>query len=96
MVSYYPKKDYTFKRFEKSNAKNKKYVAILERKADGRTVRVNFGDKRYQQYKDSTPLKLYKHLDHGDKKRRSNYIARHSKDINKPYSPSWFSLKYLW
>ena len=39
--------------FEKSKVKNKKYAAILP---NGKIV--NFGDKRYQQYEDRTPLKL--------------------------------------
>jgi hypothetical protein len=40
---------------------------------------IHFGDNRYEQYKDSTPLKLYSHLNHGDKVRRRNYFIRHSK-----------------
>lgn len=63
-------------KIEKSKAKNKKYRAIV---SDGKKTRiVNFGDVRYQQFKDSTPLKLYSKLDHGDKKRRENYFSRHS------------------
>ncbi len=52
-------------KFEKSNVKYKKYKAILP---NGKTV--NFGDTRYEQYEDKTPLKLYSNLDHHDKKRR--------------------------
>jgi len=76
--------------FEKSKVKNKKYVAILP---DGK--RVNFGDKRYQQYEDRTPLKLYSSLDHHDKERRNRYYERHNKDYHK-YSADWLSKKYLW
>ena len=54
-----------------------------------------FGDRRYGQYKDKTPLKLYKHKDTLDKKRRANYRKRHN--YSKPlYSAGWFALKYLW
>lgn len=41
---------------------------------------VDFGDTRYQQYKDNTPLKLYSHMDHNDIKRRKSYLARHKHD----------------
>lgn len=69
---------------------HKKYRVIL---SNGKHV--DFGDKRYQQYKDSTPLKAYSYLDHLDKKRRDLYYARHSKDYP-PYSADWLSKKYLW
>lgn len=82
---------------------NKKYTAILP---DGK--RVSFGDKRYQQYKDSVPVRmgggLYSKKNHMDKQRRASYRSRHSKlkckdgeyCINKKYSPAWFSYHYLW
>jgi hypothetical protein len=37
-----------------------------------------FGDKNYQQYKDRTPLKLYKSKNHNTRKRMQNYYSRHS------------------
>ena len=56
---------------------------------------IQFGSKKYQQFKDTTPLKLYSNLDHNDNKRKKNYFSRHK--INYPkYSPDWFSKKYLW
>ena len=75
---------------QKSKVKHKKYTAILK---DGK--KVHFGDNRYEQYKDSTPLKAYKHKDHNDEKRKQNYYARHGKEA-KVYSAKWFSHKYLW
>ena len=93
---YYPKKEYALMGFERSHLPAKKYNAVLRNRATGREVRVPFGARAYEQYKDRVPLGLYKHLDHGDKARRANYVSRHSGDINKAYSPSWFSLKYLW
>ena len=77
-------------KFELSNQKNKKYKAILP---NGQTV--SFGDVRYQQYKDKTPLKAYSNLDHNDKKRRELYYKRHNKDYPK-FSAGYFSKKYLW
>ena len=47
-----------------------------------------------QQYHDR--IGLYHDLDHKDKKRQALYKARHAKDINKLYSPGWFSWNFLW
>lgn len=74
-------------KFEKSNRKDKKYVAILP---DGK--KVHFGSIHHEQYKDQTPLKLYSHLDHKDKHRRDLYYARHNVDYPK-YSADYFSKK---
>ena len=65
---------------------------------------IHFGDKRYQQYKDQTPAKLYSHLDHNDNERRQRYLkrARGIKDKNgkityqNKSSPNYYSVKYLW
>ena len=97
----YAKKEYSFIKFERSHLKNKKYNAVLARKLPsgktGREVRVPFGDSRYQQYKDSTGLGLYSHLDHGDKARRAAYRLRHKKDIDpENYSPGNYALNFLW
>jgi tetrahydromethanopterin S-methyltransferase subunit E len=75
-----------------STRKHKKYMAVflLETK---RTV--HFGDNRYQQYKDSTGLGKYTHLNHGDAVRRHRYYQRHGKNALK-YSAKYFSHKYLW
>ena len=82
---------------------NKKYKAIL---SNGKSV--HFGNKGSEHYKDKVPKskggQLYKHLNHLDKKRRQNYIERHSgiklKDgrraVDVKFTPAWFSLKYLW
>ena len=71
--------------------KNKKYAARII--WEGREKLVNFGDARYQQYKDTTPLKLYKHLDHNDWDRRQRYLARHRND-NGPAGR--LARDYLW
>lgn len=78
---------------------NKKYKVIL---SNGKTVQ--FGNKNYEQYKDSSPLKIYSNKNHLDVDRKKKYLKRHSsirlkdgsKAINKKYSPSWLSKKYLW
>jgi hypothetical protein len=64
---------------------------------------IHFGNKNYEQYKDTTPLKLYSFLDHGDKKRRESYLAR-AKGIKSKGQLTWqdknsanyYSIKYLW
>ena len=74
--------------FKKSKRKNKKYDVFK----NNRYV-VSFGDNRYQQYKDK--IGIYKDLDHGDKKRRDNYYARHGKE-SRMGTAKYFSHKYLW
>ena len=91
----YPKSNYTFIKFERSHLPSKKYDAVLKNKASGHIVKVPFGARGYTQYKDRA-LGLYSSQDHGDLLRRDRYRARHAGDINQAYSPSWFSLKYLW
>lgn len=97
---YYPKKDYTFIKFMKSDKKDKKYYALLKNNKTGKDKKLYFGAIKkdgtpYDQYKDNV-LGYYSKYDHLDKARRQRYINRHKNDINKEYSPSWFSLKFLW
>jgi hypothetical protein len=83
-----------FLRFEKSLNPKKKYDAILEIN-DSKYKRVSFGSRNYQQFKDSTGLNLYSHLNHLDEKRRRNYYLRHK--INYPFpSADYFSKRFLW
>lgn len=89
-------------KIEKSPAKNKKYRAHV--KQNDKIEKIDFGDSRYEQYKDSTPLKAFSHLDHGDKKRRDNYFKRHSGTTNKKealkkekgITARYLSHKFLW
>jgi hypothetical protein len=87
----------------------KKYTALIKNKKTKKIRRVNFGDRRYQQYKDRTNLKLYKSKNHSTRKRMQNYYSRHSgtksrtKAIKKEiknskgfYTPKILSHKYLW
>ena len=87
--------------FKKSTRKDKKYMVKVSDKW------IHFGaivnGKPMEQFKDSTGLGLYSKYDHGDKKRRNAYRARHKaiklKDGTLAYknknSASYFSWKYL-
>jgi len=86
-------------KFEKSTRKGKKYSVITP---SGK--KIHFGASGMEQYKDSTGLGLYSHLDHGDKERRKRYLAR-AKGIkdkngnltwNNKESPNYYSVHYLW
>jgi len=68
----------TIIKIEKAKARYKKYSAIVKNKETGKTRTINFGDNRYEQFSDSTPLKLYASKNHGDKKRKDAYFSRHS------------------
>ena len=71
--------------FQKWDRENKKYKATLP---NGDAV--YFGDTRYQQYEDRSPLKFFKKIDHRDPKRRELYYKRHPTDYDK-YSPDYFA-----
>lgn len=74
----------------RSTRKGKKYMVLLD---NGQIV--HFGSSDYQQYRDSTPLKLYSSMDHLDEDRRNRYYARHK--YNYPeYTPDWLSKRFLW
>ncbi len=86
-------------KFEKSKVKNKKYSVITPK-----GKKINFGDKRYSQFKDTTGLGLYSDLDHNDKKRKKNYCKRSGNikdkkgDLTKndKESPNYYARTYLW
>ena len=75
---------------KKSTRKHKKYMAVFK---NGKAV--HFGDNRYEQFKDSTGLGVYSHLNHGNLERRKRYYSRHGTKT-KLYSAKWFSHKFLW
>lgn len=84
--------------FKKSKRENKKYMVMYNNKW------IHFGDKNYEHFFDSTPLKLYSHLNHNDQKRKKSYLKRamgiKDKHGNLTYlnkeSPNYYSVKYLW
>ena len=94
-------------KFKKSERKGKKYMVIVKNKKTGKKKTLHFGATGYEQFKDSTPLKLYSKGNHGDPKRRKNYFNRHSgtpyknKAVHKEsqtglYTPKLLSHIYLW
>jgi hypothetical protein len=99
---YYKKSEYKFIQFQKSDRAGKKYTAVLQAKPAGKIVYIHFGAIKpdgtpYEQYKDSTGLKFYSKYDHGDKQRQKKYKARQKGVIKTGYySPSFFSMRYLW
>jgi len=97
----YLKKDYTFKGFERSKNPKKKYDALLIKKSTKRVKRMSFGSRNMQQYRDSTPLKLYSSKNHLDKTRRKAFLdrfkgARAKQDWSKEYTPLMFATRFLW
>jgi poly-gamma-glutamate capsule biosynthesis protein CapA/YwtB (metallophosphatase superfamily) len=95
-------------KFEKG-PNQKKYTAYVRNNKTKKIRKLHFGDKNYQQYKDRTPLKLYKHKNHNTRKRMQNYYSRHSGTKNRStaikrekkkskgnYTPKILSHVYLW
>jgi hypothetical protein len=93
---------------KKSTRKGKKYMAAIQTN-NLKPKLIHFGAKDYQQYRDSTKLKLYSSKNHLDKNRRENYFKRHSGVANKKdalhkeivksngkYNAKILSHKYLW
>ena len=96
-------------KFKRSPLQFKKYRAIIKNLETGVHRHIDFGDNRYQQYKDRTSLKLYKSKNHGNRQRMRNYFNRHSgtpnrsRAINKEkvksngiYNAKILSHEYLW
>jgi hypothetical protein len=81
----------------------KKYRVVITAPS-GTTRTVQFGDKAFSQYRDSTPLGLYAYRDHLDPARRADFQRRHRGVLTKDgraaykvrFSPAWFSWHYLW
>tara|TARA_Y100000816_G_C26052098_1_gene551750 strand:- start:947 stop:1252 length:306 start_codon:yes stop_codon:yes gene_type:complete len=87
----------------------KKYTAIVKNKKTHKLRKIHFGDARYPQYKDRTPLGLYKKRNHNTRKRMQNYYSRHSGTKNRKkaiemekhksegyYNAKILSHEYLW
>jgi hypothetical protein len=75
-----------------SPAKHKKYRADVL--IDGKLHKsVDFGDKRYQHYKDMTKLKAYSYLDHNDWKRKESFHKRHAHNVG---PAALLSKEFLW
>lgn len=91
------KKDYDILNFEKATNPFKKYRVHIKNKRSGDTHWLEFGAAGYQQYKDSTPLKLYSDLDHLNDHRRDLFRKRFAHQY-KPteLTPLYFSWRFLW
>ena len=71
-------------------------------KKNGKIRKINFGNRKYQQYRDKGGH--YKHLNHGDKERRDRYLKRAKGIKNKEGKLTWkdrntsnyWSVHYLW
>lgn len=87
----------------------KKYTAYVKNKKTKKIRVIHFGDRRYQQYKDRTPLQLYQKKNHLSRKRMRNYFSRHSgtqkrklaidteiNNSNGYYTPKILSHRFLW
>ena len=87
----------------------KKYTAHVRNKKTRKVRKIHFGDARYPQYRDRTPLGLYSYKNHGTRKRMQRYYSRHSgtvkrsvainREIRKSnglYNSKILSHKYLW
>ena len=84
--------------FKKSTRPGKKYMVVV----NGKTI--HFGSSADQQYRDTTGLGLYTHLNHNDEKRRASYLAR-AKGIKNGQgrltwqdknSANYYSIRWLW
>jgi hypothetical protein len=90
-------------KIKKSTRKFKKYMVLVKGKS-GRPKTIHFGDTRYQHFKDTTPLALYKNLNHFDTKRRERYLKRAKGIKNKAgeltykdrNSSNYYSVRFLW
>ena len=88
--------------YEKSTKKGKKLMVKVKQN-DGKIKTIHFGNINYQHFKDKTGF-LPKSLNHGDKKRRDNYLKRSKSIKNKkkeltylnPESANYHSVRILW
>lgn len=74
---------------QKSTRPSKKYMIRYNDKI------IHFGSSIHNQYRDSTHLKLYSHLDHNDENRKRLYYLRHKKSNDKSSAKYW-SNRFLW
>ena len=72
----FPVADYKIEKFQRSPDSSKKYRVTLRNKIDNSIAVIDFGARAYQQYRDTTPLKLYSNLDHNDESRLKLYRQR--------------------
>ena len=81
---------------EQAKNKDKTYRATLINPKTKRINNIEFGASKYEQFKDSTPLKLYLNKDHNNLERRKRYYQRHGENKGDFLSKDWFAKKFLW
>jgi len=82
--------------YSKSTRKDKKLMTKVDNKM------INFGSSKMEHFKDKKGI--WKNKDHGDLKRRENYLKRSKGIKNKkgeltwknPKSPNYHSIRILW
>lgn len=76
----------------KSTRRNKKYMADVGFNNKFHK-NIHFGDIRYGQYRDSTEIRLYSHLDNNDLERKRLYHIRYK---NNNGISAMLSKEFLW
>lgn len=76
-----------------SKAKSKKYSVLIMK--DGKPKLIHFGDSRYTQFKDTTGVGAWSHLDNKDPERRRLYFIRHGLS-NDETTPKYWANRFLW
>jgi len=82
-----------------SKDSNKKYDAHIANTENGKMTIVSFGNINKRHYRDTTALKMYKHLDHWDLKKREDYINENKKKfegIKNKFSSDYFTARFLY
>jgi len=91
--------NYILIKIKKSNELNKKYDAYILNTDNGRKTIIPFGNIHKNHYRDSTPLREYKHLDNWDLEKRKKYIEINKKKfegIKNKFTSDYFTAKFLY
>jgi len=90
---------YVLIKITQSKDSNKKYDANIMNTTTGKITLIPFGNVNKRHYRDTTELKIYKHLDHWDLKKREDYINENKKKfegIKNKFSSDYFTAKFLY
>ena len=101
-LSLLKQKGVTDAEFFESGLKSKKYRVEFTYKR--KRYKINFGSRKDDQYKDSTPLQLYKTRDHYDETRKDKFLSRArgitdkegNLTYNNPLSANFWAINFLW
>ncbi len=93
----YSTKSYLFIGLQPSESYGKKYDAILVSIKTGKQIKLPFGERDHNHYKDATSLNMYSDYNGLNEEHRHQYRITHSRKlIPNQYSEAYFNLKYLW